>query len=74
MKREVKALLNSSIDINSHLKLPPFSHLILTPSKKRYRSSIMDFMMEEKGDAFYGGVGNYQVFKGKGLKKMVKET
>ena len=40
------------------------SHLKLTPSKKRYRSSIMDFMMEEKGDDFYGGVGNYQVFKG----------
>jgi len=27
---------------------------------------MMDFMMEEKGDDFYGGVGNYQVFKGKG--------
>jgi len=26
----------------------------------------MDFMMEEKGDDFYGGVGNYQVFKGSG--------
>ena len=36
----------SNPPINSHLKLPP--------SKKRYSSSIMDFMMEEKGDDFYG--------------------
>ena len=46
------------LTINSHLKLTPFSHLKLTPSKKKYRSSIMDSMMEEKGDDFYGGVGN----------------
>jgi len=35
----------------------------IDPSKKRYKPPS-DFMIEKKGNDFYGGVGNYQIFKG----------
>ena len=52
--------------INSHLKLTPFSPLKIDPLQEKIQGLHHGFMMEEKGDDFYGGVGNYQVFKGKG--------